>query len=401
MVHTADWHLGKKLLGYDRLEEQARFVDSLFDFVREESIDAMLVAGDIFDRSVPPVEALQLFGDFLERMVHAKCPVVAISGNHDSAERLGFARGLLEKSGVYLCTQVARAFEPIAIGPLDVFALPFADSHLLASAVEQQVGQELEKQTFREHGAAVEAYVNALPARSDRPRLLLAHLFCVGGIETPESERPISSGGVGHVSPHVFADFDYVALGHLHRAQRVAGRDHVRYAGSPLQYSVSEHSHDKSINVVTIDASGEQVRVDIEDVQLYSGRKVVLLKERFEALLTSAEYDRHRDDFVAAFYSDETYVLNAAQRLQERFPFLLQALSSRVAEAAKVHPARAAADAPRELLCSFWSYARIEHELEEAHHDLYERTLQQAQAQAGQDEAASEEETFRLKFETP
>ncbi len=395
-MHTADWHLGKKLLGYDRLEEQTRFLDSLEGLVRDDAVDALLICGDIFDRSVPPVEALSLFGDFLERMAALRCRVIAIAGNHDSAERLGFAGGLLERSGVHLSTSVQQALRPILLSSrgveVEVFALPFADPQSLTAELAQHTDASLDPDAFRHHGAAVEAYVRSLPQRGARARVLLAHVFCIGGQETPESERPISSGGASLVSPSIFAGFDYVALGHLHRPQRVGGREHIRYAGSPLQYSIAEHAHPKSVTVVDIEAGDESAyQVRPRALQLDSGRKIVVLKDRFEALLTDDRYEAHRNDFVAAYYVDESYVLNAAARLQERFPCLLQALSARVATAIEVPDARTRADSPRELLEGFWKYVRVEHELEEAHHALYERTLQKVGLSAARDDKPAAE----------
>lgn len=383
LVHTADWHLGKKLLGYDRLAEQGQFLDWLDDLVGRESIDAVLVAGDIFDRSVPPVDAIALFGDFLERMAARDCSVVAIAGNHDSPERLGFGHGLFERAGIHLRTSCSRISEPVRLHSkklgVDVYALPFADPHMVASEVAARTEKELDPIAYREHGAAVDAYVKSLGLSASSPaqaRILLAHTFCVGGQETPESERPISAGGVGHVNPHILDSFDFVALGHLHRPQRVAGREHIRYAGSPFAYSIPEHSQKKSISIVELERDANaavQVRVQLEPVPV--GRSIVVIRDRFESLLSDPAYERHRNDYVSALYSDETYVLNAAARLQERFPFLLQALSSRVADVAEPKVARTRADSTQELLENFWSYAGVEHTLEPAHIERYEKLL--------------------------
>lgn len=389
LVHTADWHLGKKLLGFDRLEEQAAFVDQLATFVAEEKVDTVLIAGDIFDRSVPPIEALTLFGRFLERMATTGCSVVAIGGNHDSAERLGFAQSLLRRTGIYLQTQVGGAFEPIVLAPrgvnaghVEVFALPFADPYALATEVQTRQDEPLDPACFKQHGAAMEAYLQCLPLRRSPWRILLAHTFCVGATETPESERPISAGGIGHVSPTVFEGLDYVALGHLHRPQQVAGRPWVRYAGSPLAYSIAEHAHDKSVTLVELAERAGQRRPNVENVSLAAGRPIVVLKDSFEALCTDAKYERHRDSYVAAYYTDAAYVLNASARLGERFPFLLQALAARLAVAETPAIERGAVDSPRALLQSFWSYARVEYALEEAHLSHYERAVDRASTSA-------------------
>lgn len=399
-IHSADWHLGKRLLGHSLLDEQAHALDELERLCVARGADALVVAGDIYDRSVPPVEAVSLLDDFLARMSQrAKIPVILLSGNHDSAARLGFGAHLWRDSGVHLGTKLSERDAPVAIttdeGTALFYLLPFLEPEQARAEIDEQV---------HGHDAAVAAALQRVQAHAGQAstrhgkgvgRVLVGHLFCVGGQESPDSERPLSAGGAGHVSPSTLTHapwdggWDYVALGHLHRPQVVAGRDHVRYSGSLLKYSVDEHTQPKAVLQVDIDLgrepgrSGE--RTSVEVIELSKRRDVVVLEDRFEALLTGDAYAAHAADFVAAYYTDATYVLHAAERLRERFPHLLQALPKRVqmVQSESTHePAARTQDAPSELLSAFWSFAEVGHDLEAEHLALFEELLHQAQKES-------------------
>ncbi|NTW42479.1 MAG: exonuclease SbcCD subunit D, partial [Cellulomonadaceae bacterium] len=268
ILHTSDWHLGRTLHGVDLLGHQATYLDHLVDMVRTEGVSAVVVSGDVYDRAIPPVEAVQLLADALARLAeHAT--VVVTPGNHDSAIRLGFGAALM-RPGVHLRARVATLADPVELadddGPLLVYALPYLDP----DAVRVELSGT-DAMLARSHEAVMAAAMGRVTADlgsrggSSRPRsLVMAHAFVVGG-EASESERDIRVGGVDAVPGAVFGGVDYVALGHLHGAQRLGGRSStgpvLQYSGSPLAYSFSERNHRKVSALVDLGARSTTVEL--------------------------------------------------------------------------------------------------------------------------------------------
>lgn len=392
-VHCADWHLGRRLLGYSLIEDQALALAQIELLCVDARADALVVAGDVFDRAVPPVEAVSLLDDFLDRMARrARIPVIAIAGNHDGAERLGFGARLLAKSGIHLRTRLDERSIPIVLPALDgepvaFYALPFVDPErarveleaLLAAPRGADASNRLRSPPQLApsvgHDAAARAAMASI--RVDRRQharaVLVAHAFCRGGMESIDSERPLAVGGAAQVPTETFEGFDYVALGHLHRPQRVGDRETVRYAGSLLQYSIEEHSQTKGALVVEVD---REVRARFTPIA--PRRALVRLEATFEQLLAHERFAVHAGDYVAATYTDATYVLHAAERLRERFPWLLEARPGRLESVQGSGPSRARPDAPAELLAAFWRYVEPGFDLEAAHVEAFERALERA-----------------------
>ena len=313
IVHTSDWHLGRALHEERLLEDQAWALERLLELLREVRPDALVVAGDLYDRAVPPTEAVGLLDEFLTRAAELPVTVVAIAGNHDSAERLSFGSRLLQERGVHLRGALERAAEPIEIaGKGLVYALPFVDPEVVRGA-----GGDEE---LRGHQAATErvlAGVRAAATGRSLPAVLVAHAFVQGAVETPDSERPWAVGGAGSVPVAALSGFDYVALGHLHAPQEVAPA--VRYAGSLLKYSFSEASHRKGVAVVEVTRAGTSVEV----VPLGEKRDVVRIQGTLAELLDRPDLARHERDLVEATLEDEGYVVDAKARLQARFAHVL------------------------------------------------------------------------------
>ena len=244
ILHTADWHLGRPFHGESLLDAQAGIVDHVADVARDQAVDAILVAGDLYDRALPPVDAVRLADDALARLSEI-CPVVAISGNHDSAARLGFGAGLLARAGVHVRTDPAAIARPVVLGDVCIYAIPYLEPDLTRVAL----GCE-----DRGHAAVLGAAMAAVRADlADRPTgtrsVVMAHAFVTGGVACA-SERDLAVGGAASVSASTFAGMDYVALGHLHGPQRIGERG--RYAGSPVAFSFSEARHRKSVAVVDL-----------------------------------------------------------------------------------------------------------------------------------------------------
>ncbi len=324
VLHTSDWHLGRALHEEPLLEDQAWALDRLVALAKDERPDALVVAGDVYDRAVPPAEAVELLDDVLTRLAGLGIPVVAIAGNHDSAERLSFGARLLEGRGVHLRGALARAAEPVEIaGKGLVYALPF---------VEPEVVRGLEgDDALRGHAAAtarVLARVRADAAARALPSVLVAHAFVQGATQTPDSERPVVVGTAGAVPPEVVGGFDYAALGHLHAPQDVAPG--VAYSGSLLKYSFSEAEHEKGVVLAEV----ERGRATLRRFALGARRDVVRLQGRLDDLLRRPDLARHERDLVEVTLDDEGYVLDAKRKLGARFPHVLSVVRRTLAAGA-------------------------------------------------------------------
>jgi DNA repair protein SbcD/Mre11 len=321
LLHTSDWHLGRSLHRADLRAAQSAFLDHLVDTARAEKVDAVLVAGDIYDRAVPPVDAVELCEDALLRLHDTGAAIVLISGNHDSARRLGFGSGLLEKAGVHLRTRPGALARPVLLedadGPVAVYGVPYLEPDAVRGELPPAGGQEVPRGHAGVLGHAVACIRADADTRGIARRVVMAHGWVSGGAAS-ESERDITVGGVGQVPAELFAGFGYVALGHLHGQQTVA--PHLRYSGSPLPYSFSEASHRKGSWLVELDGTGT---AHAERVPAPAGRRLSVLRGRLADLIGSAAYGRHEDDFVSVTLTDPGRPEGAMDALRARFPHVL------------------------------------------------------------------------------
>ncbi len=317
ILHTSDWHLGRSFHREGLLDAQAGFVQHLLDTVREERIDLVLVSGDIYDRALPPVDAVSLAHETLRRLAAARVRTVITSGNHDSARRLGFASDLIDGSGVHLRTDPASVGTPVILddahGQVAVYGLPYLEPDFL----REQWGL-----AERSHRAALgEAMRRVRADLRRRPTgvrsLVLAHAFVTGATAT-DSERDISVGGVANVPADVFNGVDYVALGHLHGRQRL--RETVRYSGSPLAYSFSEAGHAKGCWLVDLGAGGVD-RVDFVPAPV--PRPLAVIRGELEALLGDPALRGRERCWLHVTLTDPTRPRGAMERLRTRFPHAL------------------------------------------------------------------------------
>jgi len=316
-LHTSDWHLGRSFHRVSLLDAQRAFLDHLVATVRGERVDAVLVAGDVYDRAVPPLSAVELFDDALHQLAEAGVPTVMISGNHDSARRLGVGAGIMDRAGIHLRTDPATCHEPVLLpdadGEVAVYGLPYLEPAL----VRQEFAVER-----ADHaavlGAAMDRIRADLAGRPDGTRaVVLAHAFVTGAAPS-DSERDITVGGVQAVPAAVFDGVHYAALGHLHGCQTVNER--VRYSGSPLAYSFSEEHHRKSIWLVTLDAAG-QIAAERADTPV--PRQLARLRGRFDDLLGDPALDRHTGSWVEATLTDPYRPQEPMAALAKRFPHIL------------------------------------------------------------------------------
>ncbi|MDT0490990.1 exonuclease SbcCD subunit D [Streptomyces griseus] len=318
LLHTSDWHLGRSFHRVPLLNAQAAFLDHLVATARAREVDAVLVSGDVYDRAVPPLAAVELFDRALHRLADLGVPTVMISGNHDSARRLGVGAGLLDRAGIHLRTDPEGCATPVVLtdahGDIALYGLPYLEPALV-------------KDTLRAARAGHEAVLTAamdrvradLAARPATTRsVVLAHAFVAGG-EPSDSERDITVGGVAAVPAGVFDGVDYVALGHLHGSQRVTGR--VRYSGSPLAYSFSEADHRKTMWLIELDGSGAIAAEERIDCPVE--RPLARLRGHLDTLLEDPALDRHEHAWVEATLTDPVRPADPMARLAARFPHIL------------------------------------------------------------------------------
>ncbi len=339
ILHTADWHLGRIFHNVHLTDDQAHVLDQFVALARDVRPDLVIVAGDVYDRAVPPQEAVALLDDVLSRLVEVAGAVLVIAGNHDSPQRLGFGSRLLARGGLH----VRGAFDPDAAplmledahGPVAVHAVPFLDPVRMRS--------QLPDAGITDQASAMRAAC-ALARRAcpdDARSVLVAHATVLGG-EASESERPLSIGGTEAVPPETFAGFDYVALGHLHRPQRVGGET-VRYAGSLLKYAFSEADHAKSVTLVEMDARGRcrfetPHLVPRHDVRTVTGRLADLLEHAARA---------PSSDYLQVVLEDEGPVFDAMSRLREHWPNVLEIRRPALVAATVAGAAATTGPAPR------------------------------------------------------
>lgn len=316
LLHTSDWHLGRSFHREDLLGAQAAFVDHLVEVVRSERVDAVLISGDLYDRALPPVDAVALCNEALHRLAALRVPTVVISGNHDSAQRLGFAADLIAAAGVHLRTLPGRAHEPVLLedrhGPVAVYGIPY---------LEPDVARPLLRCEERGHAAVLGAAMDMVRAdlahRPGARSVVLAHAFVTGG-EPSQSERDITVGGVASVPLSTFDGAAYTALGHLHGPQVLA--ETVRYSGSPLAYSFSEADHRKASWLVDLGPDGVEA---VERVDAPVPRRLGRLRGRLEELLADPRHGDHEDRWLQVALTDPVRPREAMERLRARFPHTL------------------------------------------------------------------------------
>jgi exonuclease SbcD len=317
LLHTSDWHLGRSFHRVNMLSAQAGFLDHLVEVVRAERVDAVLVAGDVYDRAVPPLAAVELFDDALHRLADLGVPTVMISGNHDSARRLGVGSGLMSGAGVHLRTAPAACADPVALPDADGEVLVYGLPYLEPALVREEFGVDR-----ADHAAVLGAAMDRVRADlARRPAgsrsVVLAHAFVTGGAPS-DSERDITAGGVQAVPAAVFDGVDYAALGHLHGCQTIGER--VRYSGSPLAYSFSEAAHRKSMWLVDLGPGGS---LTAERTDCPVPRRLARLRGTLEELLADPALAASEDAWVEATLTDPFRPEEPMARLSKRFPHLL------------------------------------------------------------------------------
>lgn len=309
LIHLSDLHIGKRVNNFSMLEDQKFILNRILEIIDRESPDAVLIAGDIYDKSIPSEEAVNLFDWFLVRLVQRKTEVFAVSGNHDSSERLSFAHKIMDACKVH--------FSPVYEKDSAAYTLhegmeDEVHIHLLPFVKPANVRARYPEETIESYTKAIASAISHMDIDTEKVNILIAHQF-VTGSQRCDSEE-VSAGGLDNVDAEVFAGFDYVALGHLHGPQR-AGRDTVRYAGSPLKYSFSEEKQHKSVTVVEIASKG---CITVREVELKPLRGMVTVRGTFNELMAKEYYDKTTlsEDYVRVILTDEEDIPDAMTKLR-------------------------------------------------------------------------------------
>lgn len=314
-LHLADLHLGKRVNGFSMLEEQAHILRQILAILDNEQPDGVLIAGDVYDKSVPSVEAVGLLDGFLTELRARGVPVLLISGNHDSPERLAFGGRVMDSCGIHISPVYDGALAPVtlqdAFGPVHVWLLPF-----VKPAHVRRWFPDADIESYTDAVAEAVAHMGIDTAARN---VLVTHQFVTGGARSGSEE--LSVGGTDNVDSGVFAPFDYVALGHLHGAQHI-GRETIRYAGSPLKYSFSEARQHKSVTVVTL---GEKGDVQVRTVALTPLRELREIRGSYDELTARSFYEHttYRSDYLHLILTDEQDVFDAMSRLRTIYPYLM------------------------------------------------------------------------------
>lgn len=314
-LHLADLHLGKRVNGFSMLEDQAHILRQILAILDGEQPDGVLIAGDVYDKSVPSVEAVELLDGFLTELRTRGVPVLLISGNHDSPERLAFGGRVMDSCGIHISPVYDGALAPVTLhdefGPVHVWLLPF-----VKPAHVRRWFPDADIESYTDAVAEAVAHMDIDTATRN---VLVTHQFVTGGARSGSEE--LSVGGTDNVDSGVFAPFDYVALGHLHGAQHI-GRETIRYAGSPLKYSFSEARQHKSVTVVTL---GEKGDVQVRTAALTPLRELREIRGSYDELTARSFYEHttYRSDYLHLILTDEQDVFDAMSRLRTIYPYLM------------------------------------------------------------------------------
>ncbi|MHC1719618.1 MAG: exonuclease SbcCD subunit D [Clostridiaceae bacterium] len=321
ILHTGDWHLGKIVNQVHMTQDQEHILDRLMKIIEEEKPDVLVISGDIYDRSVPPVEAVELLDKTLNRiLLKGKIPVLAVAGNHDSSERIDFGSRLMETRGFYIEGTLKDDIRKVVLkdqwGNVNFYLMPYADPAVVRNLYKDD--------SIRSHDDAFKAVINRIKenmAREER-NVLICHGYVRGAaeLETSESERPLTMGGTEYVEAGIFGDFEYTALGHLHSPQKVTGQN-IRYAGSLLKYSFSEVKQRKSAILVNLGDKGSEIVVDLKPLKPLKDMRII--KGELKELIKIGQEESSRD-YIKAILTDEGELMDPMNKLRQVYPNILE-----------------------------------------------------------------------------
>lgn len=314
-AHLSDLHIGKRVNGFSMIEDQKYILSQIINIIKEEQVEAVLLAGDIYDKVIPSAEAVQLLNDFLINLSEYQIPIFIISGNHDSPERLAFGATFLKNSNIYISEVYGGLIEPITLeddyGEIQVYLMPFLKPAMVRHALNRE-----DIKTYQE---AVQAAIDQLQLDKTKRNVALSHQFVIGATRSDSEE--ISVGGLDQIAHSVFDGFDYIALGHIHGPQYI-GKETIRYCGTPLKYSFSEASHIKSLTIVDIKEKGT---VAVRAIPLKPLRDMRKIRGMFHEITDPNYYKaENREDYIQVTLLDEEEVMNGLERLRSIYPNIMR-----------------------------------------------------------------------------
>ncbi|EGQ9305193.1 exonuclease SbcCD subunit D [Vibrio parahaemolyticus] len=316
-IHTSDWHLGRQFHNVSLLEDQQAVLEQLIQYIENNPVDAVIVAGDVYDRSVPPTIAIELLNRVVKRICgELNTPMILISGNHDGAERLGFGSEQMKRSGLHIISNFEDMLTPVVIetkaaGHVAFYGMPYNDPEQVRYIYKESVSTHDEA-----HKLLAEKITEQF--QSEHRNILISHCFVDGAIES-ESERPLSIGGSDRVSHEHFLNFDYVALGHLHQPQK-KGEEYIRYSGSLMKYSFGEQNQKKGFTLVEI---GKDGFIGAEHIELTAPHEMRIVEGELEQILEWGKTDPKNEDYLLVRLMDKHAILNPMEKLRTVYPNVL------------------------------------------------------------------------------
>ncbi|EMC9923031.1 exonuclease SbcCD subunit D [Vibrio parahaemolyticus] len=316
-IHTSDWHLGRQFHNVSLLEDQLAVLEQLIQYIENNPVDAVIVAGDVYDRSVPPTIAIELLNRVVKRICgELNTPMILISGNHDGAERLGFGSEQMKRSGLHIISNFEDMLTPVVIetkaaGHVAFYGMPYNDPEQVRYVYKEPVSTHDEA-----HKLLAEKITEQF--QSEHRNILISHCFVDGAIES-ESERPLSIGGSDRVSHEHFLNFDYVALGHLHQPQK-KGEEYIRYSGSLMKYSFGEQNQKKGFTLVEI---GKDGFIGAEHIELTAPHEMRIVEGELEQILEWGKTDPKNEDYLLVRLMDKHAILNPMEKLRTVYPNVL------------------------------------------------------------------------------
>lgn len=330
-LHTSDWHIGRLFQNISLLDDQLFVLEQILNYAKLHEIDALVISGDIYDRAIPPANAVAALDKFLIKFEQTlNIPIIMISGNHDSPQRLSFGAKQMQRAGLHILTQLNEVTCPVviskkdskkdAISELVFYGVPYHDPVQVREAFTEDAGAADVKNYDQAHTYLAEKALNHKKQHyPNTPAVLLSHCFITGASES-DSERPLSIGGADQVSWQPLTEFDYVALGHLH-APQYKGAEHIRYSGSLLKYSFSEYNQKKAVTLVNIDSDNT---VTTSQLELKPKHDLRIIEGTIDALLENAKSDKRKHDYILARLTDKQVILDPIGRLRKFYPNILQ-----------------------------------------------------------------------------
>ncbi|WP_045388918.1 exonuclease SbcCD subunit D [Vibrio rotiferianus] len=376
-IHTSDWHLGRQFHNVSLLDDQQAVLNQLIQYIENNPVDAVVVAGDIYDRSVPPTIAIELLNKVVKRICgELNTPMILISGNHDGAERLGFGSEQMKNAGLHIISNFEDMLNPVVIetesaGQVAFYGMPYNDPEQVRFAYQEPVSTH-----DQAHKLLAEKITEQF--QPEQRNVLVSHCFVDGAIES-ESERPLSIGGSDRVSHEHFLNFDYVALGHLHQPQK-KGEEYIRYSGSLMKYSFGEQNQKKGFTLVEIDQNGF---VSAEHVDLAAPHEMRIVEGELEQVIEQGKTDPKNEDYLLVRLMDKHAILNPMEKLRTVYPNVLHLekpgmLIGVEQEMAQAKLARSEIDMFRDFFTEAQD-SQLSQEQDQAISDIIKQLSQQAQ----------------------